>query len=239
MAGPPPAARRRPWDRPSAPVFAAGVAAALALGGCGTALEESETPHSGARPEDPRVIQPGAPGEGSRDVAPDEREPFQNLAHTDADVRFMQHMIEHHRQAVVMSRMVPEQTDNPDLRLLARRIDRSQQDEITMMARWLERRGEAGPEAAEGHHPASMPGILSEDQMSELSEARGEAFDRLFLEFMIFHHQGALEMVDELFASPGAGQESEIFNLAAHIDSDQRIEIGRMERMLRELADGG
>lgn len=223
-----------------APARTAGAAfvAALVLSGCGAAIQESEAPAD--RPADgPRVVQAGAPGEGSREMAPGEVGSFRNLPHTEADVRFMQHMIQHHRQAILMSDLVPDRTDNPDIRLMARRIDRSQEDEIAVMASWLEERDEPIPPApAVPAEDPSMPGMLSASQLEDLSDARGEEFDRLFLQHMTFHHLGALEMVETLFASPGAGQESAIFNIASHIDSDQRIEIGRMQQMLRAMADG-
>jgi uncharacterized protein (DUF305 family) len=80
-----------------------------------------------------------------------------------------------------------------------------------------------------------MPGMLSPEEMNRLAAASGVEFDRLFLESMIKHHDGALTMVNELFASPGAGQEPEIFGFASDVDADQRIEIDRMSAMLSEM----
>jgi uncharacterized protein (DUF305 family) len=123
------------------------------------------------------------------------------------------------------------------MRLLARRIEISQADEIEMMREWLAGRGEAVPGAHDHHaHAATlMPGMLTPEEMGRLAAAAGVEFDRLFLEFMIKHHGGALVMVEELFAQPGAGQEPEIFAFASDVDADQRMEIERMAAMLKEL----
>src|SRR5687768_13880678 len=110
-----------------------------------------------------------------------------------ADVAFMQAMIPHHQQALHMAAMVPQRTTDRRLNLLARRIVVSQSDEIAWMMRWLEDH-EAAPADAhhhEGHH-ASMPGMLSAEEMSALADSAGPAFERLFLESMIRHHEGAL-----------------------------------------------
>ena len=77
--------------------------------------------------------------------------------------------------------------------------------------------------------------MLTPEEMARLAAAKGPAFDKLFLEDMIRHHEGALVMVRELFATPGAGQESEIFTFASDIEADQRMEIARMVAMLKEL----
>jgi uncharacterized protein (DUF305 family) len=174
--------------------------------------------------------------------------------YTEADVRFMQDMIVHHAQAVEMTALVASRAGAPDVRRLAARIEVSQEDEMELMRRWLEARGETVPDAhahhahhapaghqgrheAHGHQDAGhvgMPGMVSAEDMARLRAATGRDFDRLFLEFMIHHHEGALVMVAELMATDGAGQESEIFQFASHVDGDQRIEIARMRRMLEQ-----
>jgi uncharacterized protein (DUF305 family) len=146
-------------------------------------------------------------------------------------------MIGHHAQALEMVALLRTRTNRDDMRLLARRIELSQEDEIGLMRRWLEVRGEQVPDA-HAHHAAGatlMPGMLTPDEMGRLEAATGKEFDRLFLESMVKHHEGALVMVSELFANPGAAQESDIFSFATDIDADQRIEIARMGAMLREL----
>lgn len=157
--------------------------------------------------------------------------------YTEADVRFMHGMIPHHAQALEMTGLISERTANQQIRRLAQRIEISQRDEIARMRRWLETRGEPVP--GEHHHGALMPGMLTEEEMARLSAARGAKFDRLFLELMIHHHEGALVMVDELFTTDGAGQETEIFLFASHVDSDQRAEIARMRSMLNSATSQG
>lgn len=149
----------------------------------------------------------------------------------------MQGMISHHTQALEMTALLPSRTSRDDMRLLAMRIQVSQADEIAMMQRWLEVRGQEapGPHAHHAEGAALMPGMLTAEEMGRLADARGAAFDRLFLELMTKHHQGALIMVKELFSNAGAGQESEIFAFASEVDADQRMEIDRMGAMLKEF----
>lgn len=173
------------------------------------------------------------------DVAPPE--PPQGAAadtgrsYSRADVRFMQGMIAHHGQALAMTALVPGRAGRTDLPLLAERIEVSQKDEIEKMQRWLRDRGEQVPAPAEHHHhdvgQPLMPGMLTAEEMARLAAATGPMFDRLFLESMIRHHEGALVMVADLFAS-GGGQESEIYQFASDVDGDQRAEIDRMRRLL-------
>lgn len=200
-------------------------AAALLLAAtaaCGAATAQTQTPP------------PSAPSTGTG-------------VQTRADVAFMQGMIAHHGQALEMTRLVPTHTENTQIRLLARRIDVSQQDEMATMRRWLQDRGEAVPAANAAHaghdmagmqHDSSamrhemMPGMLTPQEMAQLAAASGADFDRLFLTFMIKHHEGALTMVSQLLASPGAAQQSDTFAFANDVDADQRAEIARMQRLL-------
>jgi len=167
---------------------------------------------------------------------------------TDADVRFMTGMIGHHAQAVGMSNLAPTNGASASIRTLAARIINAQQDEIALMQRWLRDRNQPVPEvhitghqvmvheAGDGHaHHAHMPGMLSDAQMAELVATRGAAFDRLFLTYMIAHHRGAVVMVDELFATDGAGQDAEVFKFASDVQVDQTTEVARMERMLKAM----
>ena len=146
-------------------------------------------------------------------------------------------MIPHHAQALEMVELLRDRTSNPRLHRLALRIEISQQDEIAMMQRWLRDRGEKAP-GAMAHHGHDgmmgelMPGMLTPEQMTQLAEAREAEFDRLFLEFMISHHEGALAMVGELFASPGAGQGSAIYHFASDVEADQEMEMRRMRALL-------
>lgn len=179
--------------------------------------------------EEPAVVQPGAPGEPGQVVAPDAAA---DLPYTEADVQFVHAMIAHHEQALELAGLVGDRTAREDITLLAERIELSQVDEIARMEGWLEARGEA----MNGHHDHGlMPGMLSPTQLAELAAATGPDFDRRFLDAMIFHHEGALVMVAGLFER-GGGQEAEVFDLAADLDADQRIEIDRMRTLLADLA---
>ncbi|MEP0545329.1 MAG: DUF305 domain-containing protein [Rhodothermales bacterium] len=150
----------------------------------------------------------------------------------------MRGMIPHHAQALDMTALVPARTTRRDLLLLAERIEVAQGDEIAWMQRWLQDRDEEVPMVGAGHahhgagHHTLMPGMLTPEQLAQLAEASGPAFDRLFLEFMIQHHEGALVMVNDLLASPGAAQLTEVYRFASDIDADQRADIQRMKAML-------
>jgi len=162
------------------------------------------------------------------------------------DAQFMQHMIHHHAQALAMTALLPGRAARPELRLLGERIDVSQRDEIAAMQRWLRERGHPVPNVDPAHaghgaghatpaEHAGMPGMLGEAEMTRLAAARGPAFDRLFLELMIRHHEGALTMVADLLRSPGGAQASEVFAMASDIEADQQAEIGRMRRLLATM----
>jgi uncharacterized protein (DUF305 family) len=186
----------------------------------------------------PRLVQPGAPGQPTREITPGEATDPSGVRHTAADVRFMQGMIGHHAQALEMTALLPTRTTRADLRALARRIEASQADEMAMMKEWLTQRGEALPDAHAHHgHGALMPGMLTPDEMQQLRAAQGTAFERLFLEGMIRHHEGALTMVRELFETAGAGQEPELFAFASDVEADQAMEIRRMRALVKELPE--
>lgn len=207
-----------------------GVVAALAVAQTGCAMSGRAT----ATPQPPSIVQPGAPGQPTRAITVDQAVAVPRVQHTQADVQFIHDMLAHHAQALEMTALRAERSTSDDLRLMALRIELSQQDEIRMMQEWLKARGEPLPDPHAHHHGAAMPGMLTAEEMARLADARGTEFDRLFLELMIKHHQGALVMVDALFATPGAGQESELFAFASDIVDDQRIEIERMAAMLKE-----
>jgi uncharacterized protein (DUF305 family) len=192
---------------------------------------------TGERPQAPPILQPGAPGEPTREVSAGQAADISGASSTAADVRFMQGMIAHHAQALEMTALVPDRTGREDMRLLARRIEASQSDEIAMMRTWLEARGEAVPDphAHHAHGSHDMPGMASPEQLEALRGLKGEAFDRLFLELMIRHHDGALIMVRQLMATPGAGQDPDIFAFVSDVEADQDMEIRRMAGMLKEL----
>ena len=166
-----------------------------------------------------------------------------------ADVDFMTGMIGHHAQALVMSAFAPQNGANPEVQTLAARIINAQKDEIATMQQWLRDRDQPVPMvhiegsklmihgAGEHHMHHNMPGMLTDQQLKELELAQGVQFDRLFLDYMIQHHMGAVTMVKELFATDGAGQDEASFKLASDIHVDQVTEIERMKLMLSLLPD--
>jgi uncharacterized protein (DUF305 family) len=182
---------------------------------------------------------------GHQHGAPVTRMPTDAERWTEADARFMTAMIGHHAQAVEMSRLAPTRAENAAVRRLAERIINAQVDEIATMQGWLRDRGLPVPEphaahgaGHEGHGGGLMPGMLTPEQMARLEQARGPAFDQLFLQMMIQHHRGAVAMVTELFGSYGAGQDETVFKFASDVNVDQTTEIARMQRMLADLLFG-
>jgi uncharacterized protein (DUF305 family) len=190
-----------------------------------------------------QLIQPGAPGHESKSVTVDTAgTPYRGP--TDADTSFMQGMIMHHSQAVEMTDLLRTRSRNKELQELGKRISISQADEMQYMRQWLEDRGQpvsTGHDhmdhmgAMKGMDMSSMPlmpGMLTPQQMQALSKATGRAFDNLFLTGMIQHHTGALVMVQNLFETPGAGQDAVLFDFATDVDNTQRAEINIMQGML-------
>lgn len=224
---------------------------ALTLAGCAAtapdapgALEGTSAPQAAQ----PAVEQPTAEQQRLEDLY------WQRVAqsradYTEADVHFMTGMIGHHAQALVMSAMAEPNGASAELRTLAARIANAQRDEIATMQRWLRDRDrpvpdpriagtvltvgvEGDPDAVLEHTHHTMPGMLSQAQLDEMHAARGNDFDRLFLQYMIRHHAGAVVMVDELLAVDGAAEDQTAFRLASDIRADQTTEIERMRAML-------
>ncbi|HEV2180704.1 MAG TPA: DUF305 domain-containing protein [Gemmatimonadaceae bacterium] len=169
--------------------------------------------------------------------------------YTDADIKFMSGMIPHHAQAIVMAGWAPSHGASPSVQTLCARIINAQRDEIHLMQTWLRDRRQPVPQPdsagtvmmnMNGMQMAMvMPGMLTPEQMKQLNAARGQDFDRLFLQFMIQHRKGAVSMVNDLFASNGAAQDLTVFKLATGINVDQTTEIARMQRMLADILFGG
>lgn len=199
--------------------------------------------------QSPPIFNPGAPGSPSRIVSADEAVALSRTTFTPDDVTFMQHMVVHHGQAVEMVELLRERGRNPTVKLMGERIARSQEAEIELMRNWLTERGQtqtmdthaghAGMSHAGHTMPASdtpiMPGMLSPAQMQILAAADGTDFDRLFLQGMIQHHQGALDMVDGLLAQPNAAQDPMLSDFASSVVADQSAEILRMQSLLSDL----
>jgi uncharacterized protein (DUF305 family) len=161
----------------------------------------------------------------------------------------MQGMIHHHAQAVEMTALMPSRSTNKRLLAFGKKISISQTDEIRFMQQWLQDHGQAVPMGpgvtGRMDHMAGMqhmdmgsmpmmPGMLTPEQMKALAKAKGAAFDRLFLTGMIQHHKGALTMVVDLFATPAAGQDGQLYDFATDVDNTQTAEIKLMESMLKE-----
>jgi uncharacterized protein (DUF305 family) len=173
--------------------------------------------------------------------------PLQPPAPAKPDVAFMQGMIAHHAQALTMSALVPARSERPELLALAERIVVSQQDEIAIMQSWLRERKQAVPQVSDaahaghhapGHSAQDMPGMLSAAQMDSLTATTGAPFERLFLRYMIQHHDGALRMVAELLATGNGARDPQVFQFASDVDTDQRAEIRRMRALLDRLPSG-
>jgi uncharacterized protein (DUF305 family) len=184
-----------------------------------------------AQPQTPSAVHQTPPGLGQ-------------FPYSDADVEFMAGMIPHHAQAVIMAGWAPTHGARKDVAILCERIVVGQRDEIATMQEWLRDRGQKVPDATSTRHRMTMngvehdmlmPGMMSDEQMAALEKAHGPEFDRLFLEGMIRHHQGAIDMVDKLFKSYGAAQDEVIYRFASDVYADQSTEIARMQKMLGDV----
>jgi len=199
---------------------------------------------AGPGPQSPPIFNPGAPGQPSRVISATEAVDLSRTGFVEADVRFMQHMLVHHAQAVEMVELLKSRGASQTVRRLGERIAQSQDAEMALMEEWLTARGlpmaAADPHA--GHHgmvddpnTPLMPGMLSPAQMTALAATSGLEFDRLFLEGMIHHHQGALDMVDALLDDPDAGEDPMLSDFTTSVTADQSAEILRMQSILSEL----
>lgn len=198
----------------------------------------------GGSPQTPPIFNPGAPGAAPRVISVDEAVALSRSGHVEADVRFMQHMLVHHAQAVEMVELLKSRGASPVVKRLGERIAQSQEAEMELMQEWLMGRGLplAAPDPHAGHHGHAadpnapvMPGMLSPAQMAELAAAEGAEFDRLFLQGMIRHHQGALDMVEALLAELDTAEDPMLSDFASSVTADQSAEILRMQSILSEL----
>ena len=184
------------------------------------------------------IIQPGAPGENSKKLDPETATSIAMTSHIDADIKFLQGMIVHHQQAIVMSKLAAKRTNNKTIIDLANRIDLSQVDEINFMESWLSSRNQ---NAYEMHHKdhmhMSMSGMATPAQIESLKNSNSTDFDRLFLQLMIKHHDGALDMVDELKKYPGSANDQLLNEFVSDLINDQAVEIERMNLIAVNLSD--
>jgi uncharacterized protein (DUF305 family) len=185
------------------------------------------------------IVQPGAPGKANRQLSAEEAVDIARTSHSPDDTKFMQDMIPHHNQAVQMSALVRDRTNRPAILDVAGRIDASQQGEIEFMQQWLRERGEEVPDPT-AHHAMhtdhKMAGMASPEQMAELATLQGTDFDRMFLQLMIPHHEGAITMVEELLEQPGAAYDPVLYEFTSDIVNDQAAEIERMNALLASLS---
>ena len=200
------------------------VAAATLAGGASIAIAQAP------------IVQPGAPGQPARALTASEAIKLANTAYSPADVAFMQNMIVHHAQAVEMAALVKSRTNNDAILKTADRIDAGQKDEMKFMREWLKSRNEEAAVVGMGHAHHAMAGMATPQQMAALAAASGTAFDRMFLQLMIDHHEGALDMVDELKAQPGSAYDPVMFEFTNDVVSDQKAEIERMNAVLSGLS---
>ena len=181
------------------------------------------------------IVQPGAPGEDSKTLNPVEATNIASTSYVQADVDFLQGMIVHHQQAILMSELAEERTNNKTILDLADRIDISQEDEIDFMENWLESRGEN--KNLSGHNHMKMAGMASSEELKELKKSKSTSFDKIFLKLMINHHDGALEMVKTLKEFPGNSYDSSLDEFISDLINDQGIEIERMNGILVNLSE--
>ena len=189
--------------------------------------------------QDAPIIQPGAPGESARELSAKEAIEIANTSYSPDDVKFMQDMIPHHNQAVQMAALVDDRTNRQELLDVAGRIDASQADEIEFMQQWLRERGETVPDptAHEAMHTShKMAGMASPENMAKLAEVKDTAFDQLFLDLMITHHEGAVTMVEELVEKAGSAYDPVLFDFVNDVTNDQSAEIERMNALLASLS---
>ena len=184
--------------------------------------------------DQPPIIQPNIPGIESKNLTPEQATDIANTLYTSADVNFMQGMIIHHNQAIVMSNLVDGRTNSPAIIDLAGRIKVSQDDEINFMENWLKERDEMTHSHHHAHH--SMKGMASEEQLEKLAASLGNSFDQLFLELMVAHHDGAIEMVSELSKFRGAAYDPVMNEFVSDLVNDQAVEIERMNILLTEIS---
>ena len=185
------------------------------------------------------IVQPGAPGQPTRDLDAETAVAIADSSYSASDVHFMQGMIVHHEQALLMSRLAPERTNNQAILDLAGRIDVSQDDEISFMQGWLNERTESVPDTGGTHakHMShTMAGMASEEQMAQLSRSKSTDFDQLFLTLMINHHDGAIKMVKDLREQSGSAYDPQLNEFVSDVANDQTVEIERMNKLLIGLS---
>ncbi|MFG3346278.1 DUF305 domain-containing protein [Streptomyces sp. NPDC048018] len=216
-------------NRPERRVLAAllTVSAVLALGACESGSDTGGAAPGAGAASGPAIVAPGRPGEPARRVSPEEAARLMpDERPNGSDYRYVQMMIEHHRQALTMTALAPQRAASPQVKAVAARIAAAQGPEIGAMQGWLKSNG--GPRPTAGHDHHGMPGMATEAQLAELRAARGKAFDTLFLKLMIIHHQGAVTMASEAL---GQGNNVLVEEMANDVIAQQTAEINRMRAL--------
>ena len=182
------------------------------------------------------IILPSAPGSKSIEINEQKAIAIADTSYNSHDVHFLQMMIIHHDQAMVMSKLAPLRTNSKNILDLAGRINSSQEDEMLFMKSWLQDRNES-THYKHNHQMMKMAGMASPEEISQLKKSDGVEFDRLFLRLMINHHDGAIEMVDDLRDQSGTAYDPILNEFVADLTNDQAIEIERMNGLLIGLSD--
>lgn len=188
------------------------------------------TPRTAPSPAGPTVpvIRPGRPGESADVVPPNQLTPQSGPRHNEADVLFVRMMVPHHEQALQMAALVPSRAGGTGVISVADRIRASQQPEVEVLRSWLRDRN-LRPDVESGHQHHTMHGMQSPAAIAALTSATGTAFDRMFIEMMSAHHQGAIGMAQAVLT---AGVDPQIRELARNIAFEQAVEINRMREVL-------
>ncbi|MFG2888592.1 DUF305 domain-containing protein [Streptomyces sp. NPDC048248] len=205
-----------------------GLAASLALSGCSS----DDTPEA-SDTGGPRVVAPGEPGEPAKTLTADEaKQARRDDSPNSADFAYVQMMIVHHRQALVMTGLAGRHADDKQVSRVAERIAAAQRPEIGAMDGWLSRYG--GPREQQGHQHAEMPGMATASELGRLRKARGTQFDELFLKLMIAHHNGAVTMATDALSE---GNNVLVEEMANDVIAQQSAEIARMQKMREGTGD--
>ncbi|TDE00413.1 DUF305 domain-containing protein [Jiangella asiatica] len=229
---------RRAAPRVPGPAAGAAFAAATALAvmtGCGGSDDSADrgvAPSTSTATSDARVIVPGRPGETAEVIEPGESFEIIEGGYSETDVRFVEQMIPHHRQAVAMAQLAPERAEDERVLLVADRIAAGQSPEILALEAWLTQRDLPVPAETDGHDHGDLPGMITPFQLEQLRDASGAEFDELFLTYMSQHHAGALEMAD---AEVAGGTDQTAVEMATDVNATQSAEIARMREILDSL----
>ncbi|ADI05170.1 putative lipoprotein [Streptomyces bingchenggensis BCW-1] len=211
------------------------VAAALALALTGCEADSGTKADDQAKDPGPSVIAPGKPGEAAKKLTAEEAAKAKDDDSPNAaDFSYVRMMIQHHRQALVMTALAPDRAKSSKIKRLAERISAGQKPEIEAMKGWLKTNGGTADQGGGttghegGHDHGSMPGMATQKQLDQLRAAGGADFDKLFLKLMITHHSGAISMATDVLAQ---GNNVKVEEMADDVIAQQSAEIRRMRQL--------